>query len=186
MGLALGALATLGSLGLDVADRIVGAVPGPMEARLRKQMKADQERLAGGGGGMSAAKRGEMEAQLAGQVRGTQGELMAQAARGSATGQMAAPQGAQVMLGASKQAQEQIRQGRSDIRAQDLALAESQRDRLNQQMTGILDLGRQRKSSFMSPIAPSAQTSQLADQILPNRGQQAAATDIAGMKTISK
>jgi hypothetical protein len=173
MPLPLGALATLASAGIDIAHNIVGAIPGPMETRMRKQVKADQERLAGGGGGMSAAKRQEMQGQVAGQVRGAQGELMAQAARGSANGSMGAPQAAQVMLGASNQAQQQMRQGLSDIRAQDLALAEGQRERLSQQMEGLMGLGRQRKSSFMQPLSMSNRTAALAQDIAPSRNEQA-------------
>lgn len=171
--LPLGALATLASAGIDIGHNIVGAIPGPMETRLRKQVKADQARLAGGGGGMSAAKRQEMQGQVAGQVRGAQGELMAQAARGSANGAMGAPQAAQVMLGASNQAQQQMRQGLSDIRAQDLALAEGQRERLAQQIGGLMDMGRQRKSSFMQPLSMSNRTAELSRSMAPARSEQA-------------
>ena len=94
-GLPLGALMTLASLGIDLAPAIAQAVPGKIERRLRKQSEADAERLAGGGGGMSAGKRQEMQAQAAGQIRGAQNELMAQAARGSAMGGLNGPQATQ-------------------------------------------------------------------------------------------
>lgn len=173
-GLPMGALMTLASLGIDLAPAIAGAVPGKIERRLRKQSQADAERLAGGGGGMSAGKRQEMQAQAANQIRGAQGELMAQAARGSATGALNGPQATQVMLGAGQQAQEQMRQAQSDIRAQDLALAEEQRAQ-NMNLQGqLIGLGQQRKSAWLKPLSMSDRSQQALSSLVPGRATQAA------------
>lgn len=168
-------LALAASTAADVGPAVAQLVPGPLERMQRKQIKADQARLAGGGGGMAAGKRQEMQAQVAGQARAQQAELMAQAARGSATGQLQAPQAAQVMLGASQQAQQQMRQGMSDIRAQDLALAEEQRGVLRQQQADAMERGWRRKQAVMKGISVSPTTKQLWNQAFPGRtalGQQ--------------
>ena len=175
-------LALAASTAADVGPAVAQLVPGPLERMQRKQIKADQARLAGGGGGMAAGKRQEMQAQVAGQARAQQAELMAQAARGSATGQLQAPQAAQVMLGASQQAQQQMRQGMSDIRAQDLALAEEQRGVLRQQQADAMERGWRRKQAVMKGVKVSPGTVQRWQSLIPTRGQQAEATDLANQQ----
>lgn len=174
----LGTMLALGaSMAADVGPAVAQLVPGPLERMQRKQIKADQARLAGGGGGMAAGKRQEMQAQVAGQARAQQAELMAQAARGSATGQLQAPQAAQVMLGASQQAQQQMRQGMSDIRAQDLALAEEQRGVLRKQQDDAMDRGWRRKQAVMKGISVSPGTKQRLNDLVPDHAEQSNLVD---------
>jgi len=121
IGTAIGA--GLGALG----GAAIGAFGNKDERQLRKQLAADQARLAGGAGGMSQGALQQAQAGMAGTVQAQQQQALAQLARGSAmgggeSGIQTAKMGA--VLGAGQQA---MQQGMGQLRQQDLAYAQQQR-----------------------------------------------------------
>jgi len=153
----------------SVVNTAVAAIPGKMETQLRKQALADQKRLAGGAGGMSQGALQQAQAGIANTVQAQQQQALAQLARGSAmgggeSGVRLAQQGA--VLGAGQQA---MQQGMSNLREQDLAYAQQQRQANQALMQQLASMGAARKAGVQ-------QAAGQAFGITPSQAQEAAGT----------
>jgi|GEM_PF-6360178 len=151
----------------SVVNTAVAAIPGKMETQLRKQALADQKRLAGGAGGMSQGALQQAQAGIANTVQAQQQQALAQLARGSAmgggeSGVRLAQQGA--VLGAGQQA---MQQGMSNLREQDLAYAQQQRQANQALMQQLASIGAMRKAGVQ-------QAAGQAFGITPTQAQEAA------------
>lgn len=128
---------------IQAAPTLMAAIPGKQERAYRRMIDADVARLAQGRGGMAEGQRQALQAQAMGQVNAQQRAQLAELARGrgdaGASGLQQQAQGA-VMRGAQQAGQ----QAASNIRAQDLALAEQQRQGLDQRMQNAIQMKMQR------------------------------------------
>ena len=126
--LAAGALAAAGGLGMAAAR----AIPGKLERNYRKQITADQKRLSGGAGGMSAGEREQARAEGVGAIQAQQAQERAQLARGAASGQAASGQRAEALASSQRAAHGARNQLDSSVRDQDLMVGAHQRQMLQQ------------------------------------------------------
>ncbi len=146
-------LAALASIGMDLGGAIAGSIPGPMEAKYRKGIKSDMERLGNGGGGMGAGKLQELQGMARSGVQAQQAEAQAQLARGGAGGAGTSGLQGQAMAGLNKNALGAMRGASSDIRAQDLAYAGQQRADLFRRQENAMGLGQAAKAGWQNAKA---------------------------------
>ena len=132
----------------DIAGQIYSQVPDDQETAVRNEINADRSRLAKGAGGLGAGARNRLLAEGNQQIQAATNERLANLARGAnteagASGQLATAQNqlnAQA-LGANAQLQ-------SNVRAQDLAEAERQRNELWQKEQFVINKQQERKTGF--------------------------------------
>lgn len=142
------------SIGMDLVNNITKQVPGPMEGKYRQMAKDTIEQIASGHGGMAEGERQRMMSDLSDSIRNQQAEQMAAALRGSS------PEAGESGLAALQQglinqgAANALRGGMSDIRAQDLALAEQRRQDAVRMMENAVAWSQQRKG-FTASTAPA-------------------------------
>jgi hypothetical protein len=147
----------------SVVNTAVAAIPGKMETQLRKQALADQKRLAGGAGGMSQGALQQAQAGIANTVQAQQQQALAQLARGSAMG--GGESG--VRLAQQGAGQQAMQQGMSNLREQDLAYAQQQRQANQALMQQLASMGAARKAGVQ-------QAAGQAFGITPSQAQEAA------------
>lgn len=138
-------------------NAIASAIPGKMETMYRKDIKADRARLASGGGGMTAGQRGTLQSEAMNQIQAQQAATTANLARGSSMGGGESGQRDQAVLASQKAAEGAGNQAMSDIRGQDLTLAESQRQQLYARMAQARAWGQQRKQEALGQVQQGAQ-----------------------------
>ena len=157
-----------GQYGIPIAQ----ATPGPIEKSMRKGVRADQERLAGGAGGMSAGRAGEAMAQQMGQVQQGYNQQMAQIGRGAALqgGSSGQLQQQQNLVGT--QYQQAAQQAASNVRSADLQEAAAQRARNDQLGLAMIGQANARKAAFAQSWPSSDQGGGMMQGAL-QRGQTA-------------
>ena len=133
-----------------IAGTIASAIPGKMESMYRKDIISDRARLASGHGGMAAGQRGQLQSEALNQIQAQQNAQMANLARGSASGQGASGLQQQQIAATQQAAQNAGNQAMSNIRQQDLALAEAQRQQLYARMAQARAWGQQRKQEALA------------------------------------
>ncbi len=133
-----------------IVGTIASAIPGKMERMYRNDIKADRARLASGHGGMTAGQRGTAMAEGMNQIQAQQAAQTAQLARGSAMGEGASGQRDAAVLATNKAAQAGANTVASDVRSQDLALGEAQRQQLYARMAQARAWGQQRKQESLA------------------------------------
>jgi len=126
---------------------IAQAAPGPIENRMRKQLKADEKRLAGGGGGYAEGARQAQMAGVANTVQAQQQQALAQLARGSSAGGGESGMAAMRQAGVLTGSQMAMQRGASDVRAADLAYRDSQMQQLLQRQMALAAMGKARKDA---------------------------------------
>ena len=162
---------------------IAQATAGPLEKQLRKETKADQIRLSGGGGGMSAGRAQEALAQQMGQAQMGYNQQMAQVGRGAATaGGMSGAQ--QQLANAAGAAYQQAgQQAASTVRTADLQEAASQRARNDQMALTLIGQANARKAALAQGFPRQDMNGQLAGML--NRGQTAAGMEKFNTKDLA-
>lgn len=158
-----------------LVQAVVSAVPGKMEKMFRKDIIADRARLAGGGGGLSSGRRAQLASEASGQIQAQQGAALANLARGSAMGGGASGLAQAAAAGIQQAGLQATNQAMSDIRQQDLQVAEAQRQQLYQRMLAARQMGQQRKQEAQGSIGEVSNTGFQTGQF----GRTGAATDIS-------
>jgi hypothetical protein len=171
--LAAGALAAAGGLGMAAAR----AIPGKLERNYRKQITADQKRLSGGAGGMSAGEREQARAEGVGAIQAQQAQERAQLARGAASGQAASGQRAEALASSQRAAHGARNQLDSSVRDQDLMVGAHQRQMLQQRQLAAIRMGQKRKKDTLDAIQNSGMTQQ-AGQMLGGAKRSGVAGEI--------
>lgn len=136
------ALMSIGTMAPSLPG-LAGMVPGGMENRYRRMIKSDIERLSQGRGGMAEGQRQSLQAQAMGNIAAQQRQAMAQLARGQGQ-QGASGLQAQQVNEVMRAGQQAALQAQGSIRQQDLALAEHQRQGLDQRMQNAIQVRMQR------------------------------------------
>jgi hypothetical protein len=162
MGLFASATAPIGA--------IASAIPGKEERQYRQDIKSDRARLAGGAGGMTASQRGALMSEGMNQIQSQQAANTAALSRGAATDGGESGQRDAAVLASQKAAEGAQNALGSDVRNQDLALAESQRQQLYARMAQARAWGQQRKQESLGYVQA---TGQGIDDAIQQQGQQA-------------
>lgn len=142
--------------GAKLIGGIIGAIPGKMERAFRKDILADRKRLSNGGGGLAAGDRQRLQAEAMGNIQAQQESARAQLARGSAMGGGASGMQTQQMSAITRAGMDAGNAAGSNIRQQDLDLAERQRQGLYARMQAAQAGGAARKQALMSGIEGAA------------------------------
>lgn len=158
----ISAILKLVPLVADLGFSFWKAGEGDQEKAYKDAWKADKQAISGGRGGMSDYQRNLAMSQIQGQAAAQQNAQLAEAMRGANTGA-----GESGML-ATKEGDIQsgydaaLRGGQSDMRAQDIALAESRyRDILRRmEQTVNWELQRKANTATTAPSGMSGQTNQ--------------------------
>lgn len=130
----------------DAVGGIWGKVEGDQEHQYRADVMADRERLMEGRGGMSDWQKQQATAKLKNDLSAWQAEQLAKAQRGANTGAGESGLLAQQQGDVTKASAANLRGGLGDIRAQDLALADQQRQELIRRMEFAIAAENQRKT----------------------------------------
>jgi hypothetical protein len=137
----------------SAAPGIAAAIPGKMERHYRKQVLADERRLAEGRGGMSAGQRQAAIAEGMAGVQAQQEQELARLARGSATQSGASGLQGEMAGAVHKAGLGAGNQVTSAVRQQDLDLAEAQRQDLQNRMLTAYQMGQARKAAAIKGLS---------------------------------
>lgn len=120
----------LGSTAAKTSPYWAPLIQGPIERRLRDQVKSGLDQLTEGAGGYSTGQRNQLRMEGDQRINAQVSEALANLSRGTGGGDGATPYAAQADV--YRAAMGAKNQNESALRGQDLAYAEAKRDKLNQ------------------------------------------------------
>ena len=156
---------------------IAQSTPGPIENRMRKQLKADEKRMAGGGGGYAEGSRQSQMAGVANTVQAQQQQALAQLARGSATGGGESGMSAMRQGNVFSGGQMAMQRGASDVRAADLAFRDQQMQLMLQRQMALAAMGQKRKDNASASAEGAMKTNGTSTQMGMQSGANARGSD---------
>jgi len=143
----------------DTVGNIWGKVEGDQEHQYRKDIVNDRAALMDGRGGMSDWQKQQATSKLKGDLSAWQAQQLAKTMRGANTGAGESGMLAQQQGDVTRAAAANLRGGLSDIRGQDLALAEQRRQELIRRMEFAIAAENQRKTGTTLDTSSDLNTS---------------------------
>ena len=143
----------------DTVGNIWGKVEGDQEHQYRKDIVNDRAALMDGRGGMSDWQKQQATSKLKGDLSAWQSQQLAKTMRGANTGAGESGMLAQQQGDVTRAAAANLRGGLSDIRGQDLALAEQRRQDLIRRMEFAIAAENQRKTGTTLDTSSDLNTS---------------------------